>query len=143
MTQQTKLGKYISAIWLTPQMDRLFRGGAQPRRSFLDRLVYAFDIEHAKRTSKFEHIYREWAELIKTGRGNKNWLEILEKEMAEIGVAIAAARNDVVARLNTFIDNEPDDIFPNVSIELDGRIEKLLCDKPAIEVEDKIGRAHV
>ena len=117
-------------------MDRLFRGGAQPRRSFLDRLVYAFDIEHAKRTSQFEHIYREWSELIKTGRGNPNWLEILEKSMAETGVAIAAARNDVVARLNTFIDSEPDDIFPNVSIELDGRIEKLLNDNPAIEVED-------
>lgn len=136
ISSQAELGKYISAIWLTPQMDRLFRGGAQPRRSFLDRLVYAFDIEHAKRTSQFEHIYREWSELIKTGRGNSNWLEILEKNMAETGVAIAAARNDVVARLNTFIDNEPDDIFPNVSIELDGRIEKLLNDKPAIEVED-------
>lgn len=136
ISSQAELGKYISAIWLTPQMDRLFRGGAQPRRSFLDRLVYAFDIEHAKRTSQFEHIYREWSELIKTGRGNSNWLEILEKNMAETGVAIAAARNDVVARLNTFIDSEPDDIFPNVSIELDGRIEKLLNDKPAIEVED-------
>ena len=50
---QGDLGKYISAIWLTPQMDRLFRGGSQPRRSFLDRLVYAFDVEHAKRTSNF------------------------------------------------------------------------------------------
>ena len=47
---QTELGQYVSAIWLTPQMDRLFRGGSQPRRSFLDRLVYAFDTEHAKRT---------------------------------------------------------------------------------------------
>ena len=136
ISSQAELGKYISAIWLTPQMDRLFRGGAQPRRSFLDRLVYAFDLEHAKRTSKFEHLYREWIELLKTGRGNANWLEILEKEMAEIGVAIAAARKDVVARLNAFIDSEPDDIFPNVSIELDGRIEKMLDDKPALEVED-------
>lgn len=52
-TSQSELGKYISAIWLTPQMDRLFRGGSQPRRSFLDRLVYAFDVEHAKRTANF------------------------------------------------------------------------------------------
>ena len=136
ISSQAELGKYISAIWLTPQMDRLFRGGAQPRRSFLDRLVYAFDIEHAKRTSQFEHIYREWSELLKTGRGNVKWLEILEKEMAETGVAIAAARKDVVSRLNAFIDSDPDDVFPNVSIELDGRIEKLLDNKSALEVED-------
>ena len=136
ISSQAELGKYISAIWLTPQMDRLFRCGAQPRRSFLDRLVYAFDIEHAKRTSQFEHLYREWFELIKTGRGNKSWFEALEKEMAETGVAIAAARKDIVAKLNTFIDSEPDDIFPNVSIELEGQIEKLLDDKPAVEVED-------
>lgn len=50
---QGDLGRYISAIWLTPQMDRLFRGGSQPRRSFLDRLVYAFDVEHAKPDIKF------------------------------------------------------------------------------------------
>lgn len=136
ISSQAELGKYISAIWLTPQMDRLFRGGAQPRRSFLDRLVYAFDIEHAKRTSQFEHIYREWSELLKTGRGNVKWLEILEKEMAETGVAIAAARKDVVSRLNAFIDSDPDDVFPNVSIELDGRIEKLLDNQSALEVED-------
>ena len=136
ISSQAELGKYVSAIWLTPQMDRLFRGGTQPRRSFLDRLVYAFDIEHAKRTSQFEHLYREWSELIKTGRGNNSWLAVLEENMAEIGVAIAAARKDVVERLNTFIENEPDDIFPNVSIELAGRVEKLLDEKPAVEAED-------
>ena len=37
ISSQAELGKYISANWLTPQMDRLFRGGSQPRRSFLDR----------------------------------------------------------------------------------------------------------
>lgn len=136
ISSQAELGKYISAIWLTPQMDRLFRGGAQPRRSFLDRMVYAFDIEHAKRTSQFEHLYKEWSELIKSGRFNDSWLTILEKNMAETGVAIAAARKDIVERLNTFISDEPDDVFPNVSIELDGTIEKMLDSKPALAVED-------
>jgi len=136
ISSQAELGKYISAIWLTPQMDRLFRGGTQPRRSFLDRIVYAFDIEHAKRTSKFEHLYKEWCELIKSGRFNDNWLSVIEKNMAETGVAIAAARKDTVEKLNTFIETEPDDIFPNVSIELDGTIEKILDSQPAISVEE-------
>ena len=56
--------------------------------------------------------------------------------MASLGVAIAAARREQIARLNTFIENEPDDIFPDVRIELDGTIEKMLDTEPAIKAED-------
>lgn len=135
-SSQSDLGKYISAIWLTPQMDRLFRGGSQPRRSFLDRLVYAFGVEHAKRTANFEHLYKEWYQLLKSGNNNNNWLTSLEENMAGIGVAIAAARRELIAKLNKFIEKEPDDVFPNVMLELDGTIEQLLDTMPAIDVED-------
>lgn len=133
---QADLGNYISAIWLTPQMDRLFRGGSQPRRNFLDRLVYAFDVEHAKRISNFEHLYKEWFQLIKSGRSDNHWLSSIEAEMAGNGVAIAAARREQIARLNTFIKNDPDDVFPNVELTLEGTVEQMLDDKPAIDVED-------
>ena len=136
ISSQADLGKYISAIWLTPQMDRLFKGGSQPRRSFLDRLVYAFDIEHAKRTASFEHLYKEWVQLIKNGHCDNHWLQSLEESMASIGVAIAAARREQIAKLNTFIEKEPDDVFPNVELFLDGTIEQLLDSMPAIDVED-------
>ena len=112
-SSQADLGRFFSAVWITPQMDRMFRGGSQPRRAFLDRLVYAFDMEHAKRTSVFEHLYREWYKLIKEGRKDPQWLLSLEEEMATTGVAIAAARREQVARLNAFIENEPDDVFPS------------------------------
>ena len=136
ITQQAELGKYISAIWVTPQMDRLFLGGTQPRRSFLDRLVYAFDLEHAKRTAGFEHLYRQWLQLLKADQADEYWLQSLETDMAALGVAIAAARREQIARLNTFVEREPDDIFPDVRLELDGTIEKMLDDKPAVQVED-------
>lgn len=136
ISQQSELGKYISTIWITPQMDRLFLGGTQPRRSFLDRLVYAFDLEHAKRTANFEHLYRQWFQLIKSGCKDINWLASIETDLASLGVAIAAARREQIAKLNTFILNEPDDIFPDVRLELSGTIEKLLDTMPAIKVED-------
>lgn len=137
-SSQTDLGKYFSAIWLTPQMDRLFRGGAQPRRSFLDRLVYAFDNEHAKRTANFELLYKQWYQLIKStnSRADRTWLAGIEENMAAAGVAIAAARREQIARLNAFIENEPDDVFPNVVLELDGIVEKMLNEMPAVDVED-------
>lgn len=136
VSSQAELGEHFSAVWLTPQMDRLFRGGSQPRRSFLDRLVYAFDLEHAKRTASFEHLYREWYQLLKSGRHDNTWLTSLEEQMAGLGVAIAAARREQIAKLNSFIEHEPDDVFPNVSMELDGKIEKMLDKMPAVEVED-------
>ena len=136
VSSQAELGKYISANWITPQMDRLFRGGSQPRRSFLDRLVYAFDIEHARRTANFEHWYKEWYQLLKAGNTDNNWIKSLEENMAATGVAIAAARREQIAKLNRFIESEPDDIFPNVMLELDGTIEQMLDKMPAIEVED-------
>lgn len=135
---QTELGQYVSAIWLTPQMDRLFRGGSQPRRSFLDRLVYAFDTEHAKRTSTFEHLYKQWYQLIKStnGHADPHWLESLEESMSAVGVAIAAARREQIARLNRFIESAPDDVFPDVQLELSGTIEQTLDTLPAVETED-------
>lgn len=135
ITQQSELGKYVSAIWVTPQMDRLFLGGTQPRRSFLDRLVYAFDLEHAKRTANFEHLYRQWFQILKTGHADEHWLQSVETDMASLGVAIAAARRELIARLNTFIEHEPDDIFPDVRLELDGTIEKMLDTLPAVRIE--------
>lgn len=136
VSSQAELGKYLSANWITPQMDRLFRGGSQPRRSFLDRLVYAFDLEHAKRTANFEHWYKEWYQLLKNSNNDDKWLKSLEENMATTGVAIAAARREQIAKLNRFIETEPDDIFPNVLLELDGTIEKLLDKMPAVDVED-------
>lgn len=138
ISSQGELGHFLSAIWLTPQMDRLFRGGSQPRRSFLDRLVYAFDNEHAKRTANFEHLCKQWYQLIKnsSGRADSAWLSGIEESMATTGVAIAAARREQIARLNRFIENEPDDVFPNVILKLEGTIEKLLDTMPAVDVED-------
>lgn len=137
ISSQSELGKYISAVWLTPQMDRLFRGGSQPRRSFLDRLVYAFDNEHAKRTASFEHLYKEWYHLLKMGKNDDHWLSSIEENMAGLGVAIAAARREQIAKLNNFIIHDPDDVFPNVLLGLDGTVERMLDDMPALDVEDR------
>lgn len=136
ISSQAELGKYLSAIWITPQMDRLFLGGTQPRRSFLDRIVYAFDMEHAKRTANFEHLYKQWFQLIKNGQNDHGWLLSLEEEMAALGVAIAAARRELIAKLNNFIEHEPDDVFPDIELQLDGTIEKMLNQKAAVDVED-------
>ena len=136
ISSQNELGNYISLIWATPQMDRLFQTSSQNRRSFLDRIVYLFDTNHAKRLSSFDNVYRQWLQILKSGNINNNWLYSLEEQIAGIGVAIAAARKEQIAKLNNFMEHNVDDIFPEAHLLLDGTIEKMLDEKPAIYVED-------
>lgn len=136
LTSQNDLGQFLSIIWVTPQMDRIFQGGAQHRRSFLDRIVYTFDADHAKRVSTYDNLYRQWLQILKSNKINNAWLDALEQQLAETGVAIAAARLEQIAKLNSFIEKNPDDTFPDAALELDGTIERMLEDKPAIYVED-------
>lgn len=136
LSSQNELGNYLSVIWVTPQMDRLFQGGSQLRRSFLDRIVYTFDVEHARRISSYDNLYKQWLQILKSGNINTSWLNVLEEQMSAIGVAIAAARKEQIQKLNTFIEQNPDDIFPDALLSLDGTIEKMLDNKPAIYVED-------
>lgn len=136
LTSQNELGNFISLIWVTPQMDRLFLGGAQNRRSFLDRIVYAFDTDHAKRLSAFDNLYRQWLQVLKSNNPNQRWLSSLEEQMAGYSVAIAAARLEQVNKLNAFMERNSDDIFPDVYLELDGTLEQMITQKPAVYVED-------
>ena len=136
ISSQNELGEHISMIWVTPQMDRLFQGSPQNRRAFLDRIVCSFDINHSKRLSSFDNLYRQWLHILKSGNINTNWLNSLEEKISENGIAIAAARKEYITKLNNFIEQNPDDIFPSAYLELDGTIEKLLDNKPAIFVED-------
>lgn len=134
---QSALGDHLTVSWLTPAMDRLFTEGASGRRRFLDRLVYAFDGEHAGRVSGYEHAWRERNRLIKDGRRDGAWYDALEETLAETGVAIAAARAGLVARLNRICaaTREP---FPAAELALDGEIDRWLIGTPALQVEDRI-----
>ncbi len=55
---QAEIATRIAAVWLTPQMDRLFLEGLSGRRRFLDRLVWA--LEPATR-GRWRHTTRPWA----------------------------------------------------------------------------------
>ena len=134
---QSSLGDHLTVSWLTPAMDRLFTESASGRRRFLDRLVYAFDGEHAGRVNGYEHAWRERNRLIRDGRREAAWYAALEETLAETGVAIAAARATLVARLNR-ICAATRDPFPAAELALDGEIDRWLVGTPALEVEDRL-----
>ena len=134
---QSELGNVLSAIWITPAQDRLFCGDPAARRRFLDRLVQAFDAGHATVCSDYSYALKQWNNLLHEGRNDPNWLNALEEQIAAGAVAIAAARRDIVARLQTFLKTKEVDGFPTAVISLSGMVEEWLNDLAAIDVEDK------
>jgi DNA replication and repair protein RecF len=137
---QSILSEYLACVWLTPQMDRLFLDAAGSRRRFLDRLVFAFDPAHAGRVTRYENAMSQRAKILKEHENpDERWLDGLEAAMAETGVAIAAARQDFMQRLQTACDRataDENNLFPRAQLAVRGTIEELLAHAPAVEVED-------
>ena len=134
---QTALADHVSALWLTPDMDRLFREGAYGRRRFLDRLVYGFDPAHAGRVAAYDQAMRERGRLLRDGNGDAAWLSALEETMAARGVAIAAARLDMVRRLDHALAGARGP-FPGVILAVTGTVETWLGEGPALAAEDRL-----
>jgi DNA replication and repair protein RecF len=119
-------------------MDGLFAGAASERRRFLDRLVLAIDAEHAGRVSALERSLRSRNRLLEDARPDQHWLDAVEHETAELAVAVAALRVQTVQRLQAVLAaRSPHATFPAAHISLDGWMENLLHDSPAVEVEDR------
>ncbi|MHA1599995.1 MAG: DNA replication/repair protein RecF [Alphaproteobacteria bacterium] len=137
---QQKLGEIVSMTWLTPQMDGLFRDSASGRRRFLDRLVYGFDIAHAGRVAAYEQSLRERARLLKTGAAEAAWLDALEDSMARHGIAIAAARRDLVNRLAQACTVRVG-AFPVADLVLTGEVDRWLDDMAALRAEESLREA--
>lgn len=133
---QNALGEYLSCIWLTPQMDRLFLDSARERRKFLDRLVFAFDPGHSGRVTRYENALSQRSKLLKDGVTDDAWITGLENQMAETGIAIAAARLEFTQRLQTACENADHTHFPLAHFKVTGSLEEILNQAPAVEVED-------
>ncbi len=130
---------HMRLVWLTPAMDPLLSGPASERRKFLDRLVLAIDPVHGARVGQFERALRGRNKLLEEGGRNGAWLDAIEREAAELGVAVAAARAECVGRLSAGILAERDDEspFPWAGIALAGDIEAMLAHGPALEAEER------
>jgi DNA replication and repair protein RecF len=139
-SSQLALGEHVSAVWLTPQLDRLFAEGAGGRRRFLDRMVTGFDPDHAGRATAYDNALRQRARLLGEGRADPAWLTALEDTMARYGVAVAIARQEIVARLDqaSRLGVGP---FPRGALALKGEIDGWVTQMAAVDAEEKLRAA--
>jgi DNA replication and repair protein RecF len=139
VTSATAFVDHLKILWLTPAMDSLFNGPASERRRFLDRLVLAVDAEHSSRVSALERSLRSRNRLLESPRPDPHWLDAVEHETAELAVAVAAMRAETVQRLQSVLATRQtqETAFPAALIALDGALEQLALEHPAVEIEDR------
>ncbi|MGC2393250.1 MAG: DNA replication/repair protein RecF [Methylovirgula sp.] len=131
-----RIADYVRVVWLTPAMDGIFAGPAGERRRFLDRLVLALDAEHGGRVNALERALRNRNRLLEERGTNDRWLDAAEREIAELGVAVATARSQAIAHLATVIAATKDSPFPFAELGVKGEIEDLIAGRPALQAEE-------
>jgi DNA replication and repair protein RecF len=128
---------HLRVVWLVPAMDTLFAGAPSERRRFLDRLVLAVDAEHASRVNALERSLRSRNRLLEEPRPDTHWLDAVEHETAELAVAVAGLRVETMRRLAAVLASRNGSAFPAAEIALDGWMEKLIPEHPAVEIEER------
>jgi DNA replication and repair protein RecF len=133
----TSLSEWLSVLWLTPAMDRLFQEGASGRRRFLDRLVLALRPGHGVHAARYEAAMRARNKLLADPGGSPDeaWLSALEARMAEHGARIVEARRAAVAALAERLAAAQEGPFARAGLRLEGGDEDL-------HVELKRGRSR-
>jgi DNA replication and repair protein RecF len=131
-------GDHLRMVWLTPTMDSLFLGAASERRRFFDRLVLAIDSEHSSRVSALDRSLRSRNRLLEVRNYDDHWCDAIERETAELAVAVAAMRGQTVTKLAGVLRARGEaSAFPSAQIMLDGWMENALLTEPATAVEDR------
>lgn len=136
----SSLARHVAMVWLTPAQDRLFQDAPSARRRFLDRLVVTVTPEHVRQLGAYERALRERSTLLREGRGDPAWLGAIEARLAATGVAVAAARRDLVAGLARGLA-EAQDPFPAPLLALAGEVEDWLEEGPALEAEQRLAQS--
>jgi DNA replication and repair protein RecF len=138
---QGALSAHVAAVWLTPQMDRLFLEGTAARRRFLDRLVFAHTPDHVTHLNRYEKNMRARLKLL-TGEeaADPKWLDALEQQMAADAVSVTAARQHLLARLTYHLAelSAVQSLFPSPVMALSGKLDQLLAKSAALQAEEKL-----
>src|SRR5260370_166901 len=135
VSSATAFGDHLRMVWLTPAMDGLFLGAASERRRFFDRLVLAIDSEHSSRVSALDRSLRSRNRLLEVRNYDDHWCDAIERETAELAVAVAAMRGQTVTKLAAMLRARgAASAFPSADIMLDGWMENALITEPATSV---------
>jgi DNA replication and repair protein RecF len=137
------LGKILNLSWITPQLCVLFLSSMSEKRRFIDRLTSSIDSLHLNRVYRYEKLLRQRNKILMQSNFDHTWLDTIEFQISELSIAITARRLDLIDELENLYktelkNNSLTEYFPSADIVISGKIESLLIEKPAADVEDYI-----
>lgn len=120
-----ELTKHLNLFWLTPAMARFYSEGSQRAevRKFIDRIVMGLEPFHAQNLANFDRTRRQRQKVLENASIDDAWLEVLEGQMADCGVAIGVSRSMVIEKLNQKMDIHKPENFPSAILEASGNFE--------------------
>lgn len=128
----------INFICLTPQLEQLFILGKSERRDYLDKIVSDIDPTHLTRINNYQKLLRERLLILQkygTQKIAEKWLDVIEVQIVELGMAIASARIEGVDFFNRAIASFASN-FPKPKLHVSGDIEEGVMKQSAVKLEE-------
>ena len=120
------------------KLEQLFILGKSERRNYLDKIVCDLNLEHNNHVNNYQKALRERLLILQKYRGQKTgekWLDIVEANIVELGVAIAFARIEAVDFFNKAINSFTTN-FPKPKLKIIGEVENMIAEHSAIQLEE-------
>ncbi len=128
------LGEYVSMAWLTPAQDMTFQSG-MAARDFLDNICELFFPDYSSQIGAYNKLKSQRRKLLSHNYDEK-WLNSLEAQMVQKGVAITYSRFEVLERINKAMALTGNSSFPAALVEIEGEVEELLLNNKAVAAEN-------
>jgi len=118
----------FSLIYFLPEMERLFLNSPSVRRDFLDRLIYSTDKNYSRLINSYKKNIFERYKILKNYSYDYDWVNILEKKIADLGINIYKKRLEHILILNENLKNLDSykKYYYKISIDID---DKFINDK--------------
>ncbi len=134
--QSSLKNKLINFIYLTPQIESLFILGKSERRAYLDKIVSDLNFEHQNRINNYQKLLKERLLILQKYQSNNSlkWIDSVENQIVELGVAIASARIEAVDFFNKAINSFSSN-FPKPQLKIIGDVEQNVMKQSAVLLE--------
>ncbi len=133
------INSILSFLYFLPEMERLFLLTPSYRRNFIDKFIFSYIKNYNKTVNIYKKNILERSSILKLNNYDLDWIENIERNIAEYGINIYNLRNDQINILskNLKILNSKNEYSFEVDIFLDDNFyeKKLDIDKYASELK--------
>jgi DNA replication and repair protein RecF len=136
-TNTSNLNNKISFFWVVPRMSHLLQNTPMERRAFIDMMIGSVDKSYSERLQEYRKLKKERLKILKNKnfKNHEKWLDIIEQRICSSGLVICDSRRSFLKSLNKRL-KVINDKTESLILELNGTLDKVLLEKPALFVEE-------